>query len=142
MAIADPAPAASAPTQETGSLPRLLERDRRRFAAVPRPAPGRYLAVEDGAEIVLIPVPDGVCHIGRSPACHVVLDDPSVSRRHAVLTRRGDRTVVLDDRSLNGVQVEGRRVAEAVLRDGDAFLLGRVLLRYVEVWPEGAPPAA
>jgi pSer/pThr/pTyr-binding forkhead associated (FHA) protein len=79
-----------------------------------------------------------VCHIGRAPTCDVVLEDPSVSRRHAVITRRGAATVILDDRSLNGVEVGGRRVAEAELRDGDVIRLGRVAVRYVEV----APPAA
>jgi pSer/pThr/pTyr-binding forkhead associated (FHA) protein len=56
-----------------------------------------------------------------------------VSRRHALVTLRGARTVVLDDRSLNGVQVNGTRVSEAPLADGDLVALGRVLLRYLEV---------
>jgi pSer/pThr/pTyr-binding forkhead associated (FHA) protein len=40
--------------------------------------------------------------------------------------------VILDDRSLNGVQVNGVRVSEAELKDGDVVLVGHVTLRYVE----------
>ena len=43
-----------------------------------------------------------------------------------------DVTVILDDRSLNGVTVNGKRVNEAALQDGDALTIGRVQLRYVE----------
>jgi pSer/pThr/pTyr-binding forkhead associated (FHA) protein len=40
--------------------------------------------------------------------------------------------VILDDRSLNGVYVNGERVSEAVLSDGDAIAVGRVRLLFVE----------
>ena len=125
------------PTQETGPLPRLGDRDRRRaLAGMAQPAPGRYLAIEDGGEIVLFALGerDGrVLRIGRSPASDILLDDPSVSRRHAQVVHRGGRAVLLDDRSLNGVFVNGARVGEAALQDGDAIAIGRVSLRYVEV---------
>jgi pSer/pThr/pTyr-binding forkhead associated (FHA) protein len=126
-----------APTQETGPLPRLPERDRRRArATVARPAPGRYLAIEDGGEIVLFALGETegqTLRIGRSPACDIVLDDASVSRRHAVIVHRGGRAVILDDRSLNGVFVNGERVGEAVLSDGDGIAIGHVTARYHEV---------
>jgi pSer/pThr/pTyr-binding forkhead associated (FHA) protein len=126
-----------APTQETGPLPRLPERDRRRArATVTRPAPGRYLAIEDGGEIVLFALGDRegqTLRIGRSPAADIVLDDASVSRRHAVLVHRGGRAVILDDRSLNGVFVNGERVGEAVLSDGDGIAIGHVSARFHEV---------
>jgi pSer/pThr/pTyr-binding forkhead associated (FHA) protein len=129
-----------APTQETGPLPRLTERDRRRASAtVARPAPGRYLAIEDGGEVVLFALgrEEGTrLRIGRSPASDILIDDPSVSRRHAVVVHRGGRTVILDDRSLNGVLVNGRRVGEAALADGDTVALGRVTARFHEI-PEG-----
>ena len=55
-----------------------------------------------------------------------------MSRRHALITRRGEKTVILDDRSLNGLQVNGKRVTESELRDGDTVIVGHVSLRYVE----------
>jgi pSer/pThr/pTyr-binding forkhead associated (FHA) protein len=120
------------PTQETGTLPRVPDRERRRAAVLPQLAPGRYLAIEDAGEVVLMPLANDVVRLGRSAANDIVLDDASVSRRHALLAIRGDATFVLDDRSLNGVRVNGERVSEAPLKDGDALLLGHVALRYVE----------
>jgi pSer/pThr/pTyr-binding forkhead associated (FHA) protein len=126
-----------ASTQETGPLPRLPQRDRRRASAmVARPAPGRYLAIEDGGEIVLFALGERegmTLRIGRSTAADIVLDDASVSRRHAVIVHRGGRTMILDDRSLNGVFVNGERVGEAVLNDGDGIAIGHVSARYHEV---------
>jgi pSer/pThr/pTyr-binding forkhead associated (FHA) protein len=63
----------------------------------------------------------------------VVLEDRSVSRRHAVVTRTGEEVVLWDDRSLNGVHVNGERVAHAVLQHGDAIALGEVQMRFVAV---------
>ena len=133
MAVADPRLPTEAPTQETGTLPRIPERERRRASlTMPRLAPGRYLAVEDGADVVLLALDRDLMHIGRSPSSEIVLDDASVSRRHALITRRGERTVILDDRSRNGVHVNGTRVSEADLHDGDTIVCGHVTLRYVE----------
>jgi pSer/pThr/pTyr-binding forkhead associated (FHA) protein len=100
---------------------------------LPPLAPGRYLGIEDAGQIVLLPLAADVMHIGRSPAADIVLDDSSVSRRHALLARRGAETVILDDRSLNGLRVNGERVNEAILRDGDTIVLGQVTLRFVDV---------
>jgi hypothetical protein len=137
VAIADPQPQQhidiEAPTQETGTLPGIAEQERRRVSlTLPRIAPGRYLAMEDGEDVMLFMLALDNMHIGRSPAADIVLDDASVSRRHALITKRGERTVILDDRSLNGVQVNGVRVSEAELKDGDTVLIGHVTMRYVE----------
>ena len=133
MAIADPRLQTEAPTQETGTIPRIPEQERRRAPrTMPRLAPGRYLAIEDGSEVVLLALNGELMHIGRSPSSEIVLDDASVSRRHALITRRGDRTVILDDRSRNGVHVNGARVSEADLHDGDTIVCGHVTLRFVE----------
>ncbi len=57
-----------------------------------------------------------------------MLEHLSVSRRHAVVATRDDLVVVLDDRSLNGVLVNGERVGEAVLAHGDEIRLGDVVV--------------
>jgi pSer/pThr/pTyr-binding forkhead associated (FHA) protein len=133
VAIAPFRPQTEAPTQETGTLAPIPERERRAAAVtLPRIAAGRYLAIEDGAEIRLLELSGDLMHVGRSPAAEIVLDDASVSRRHALVTKRGETTVILDDRSLNGIQVNGVRVSEKVLSDGDTIMVGRVTLRYVE----------
>ncbi len=116
------------------TLPRTTDRDRRRAAVVaPRLDPGRYLAIEDGEDVMVIEVGGGTVHLGRSTSADVMLEHLSVSRRHAVVAQRGEATVILDDRSLNGVHVNGERVAEAVLHDGDEIRLGDVAMRYLHV---------
>jgi pSer/pThr/pTyr-binding forkhead associated (FHA) protein len=134
VAIADPRPNTEAPTQETGTLPGIPDRERQRAASVtvPRLSPGRYLAIEKGDDVVLFALDADLMHIGRSPSSHIVLDDASVSRRHALIARRGERTVILDDRSRNGVHVNGARVSEAELHDGDMVVCGHVALRFIE----------
>jgi pSer/pThr/pTyr-binding forkhead associated (FHA) protein len=132
VAIADPRLHTEAPTQETGTLPRIPEERRRAPRTMPRLSPGRYLAIDNGPDVVLLALDRELMHIGRSPASEIVLDDASVSRRHALITRRGERTVILDDRSRNGVHVNGARVSEADLRDGDTIVCGHVTLRFLE----------
>jgi len=120
------------PTQETGPLPALSDAPR----VSETPAPGRYFAADERGELVLYALGEREgqsLHIGRSPASDIQLEDQSVSRRHAVIAHRGGRAVLLDDRSLNGIYVNGRRVGEAVLNDGDLIAIGHVSLRYVEV---------
>lgn len=62
--------------------------------------------------------------LGRSSRCDVVLDDPGVSRRHALLRHDGRSWVVRDLASLNGTWVDGRRVGEAAVAAGDRLYLG------------------
>jgi pSer/pThr/pTyr-binding forkhead associated (FHA) protein len=132
--FADDETAAEAPTQVAGDLPRISQRDRQRAALTAEQlAPGRYLAIEDDGEVVVIPVGEGSLRFGRGQASDIVLDDRSVSRRHAVVTRTGDEVILWDDRSLNGVHVNGERVAQAALQHGDAIALGEVQMRFVAV---------
>jgi Inner membrane component of T3SS, cytoplasmic domain len=103
-----------------------------------RPPAGRYLTYTKGETVLLFPLQGDVVRIGSRPGAEVFLDDASVSTRHALLVSRGPRTVILDDCSLDGVLVNGRRVTEAILRDGDRVTLGRVRLHFVEVRPSMA----
>jgi pSer/pThr/pTyr-binding forkhead associated (FHA) protein len=121
-------------TDVLDALPRVSFRERRQ--AVPaseRPDPGRYLELDDGDERVLLPLRPGTTHVGRGFAADVRLDDQSVSRRHAIVHQRASGSRILDDRSANGTFVNGRRVTEAELRDGDVVVLGRVVLTYRDV---------
>ena len=60
-------------------------------------------------------------------------DDPTVSRRHALIVRHPDGVRVLDDRSLNGVFVNGSRVDGKALSDGDEIIIGRYRLSFLSV---------
>jgi FHA domain-containing protein/uncharacterized protein DUF1707 len=69
--------------------------------------------------------------IGRDPGCALVLQDPTVSRRHAELRLEDDRWVVADLGSSNGTRVNGWRVRRATIGAGDELMLGdqRMILR-------------
>ncbi len=67
--------------------------------------------------------------VGREASCDVVVSDKSVSRRHAVIERRGDAWAVVDQGSANGTFLDGRPVSDAPLRDGQELRFGMVALR-------------
>ncbi len=69
--------------------------------------PGEYLVYEDGDELRTVALTREWTRIGRSLAADVRFDDPTVSRRHALIVRQPDGVRLLDDRSLNGVFVNG-----------------------------------
>ncbi len=95
--------------------------------------PGEYLAYEDGGDAKTVALTREWTRIGRSLAADVRFDDPTVSRRHALVVRQADGVRVLDDRSLNGVFVNGSRIEWKVLQDGDEILVGRYRLRFLSV---------
>jgi pSer/pThr/pTyr-binding forkhead associated (FHA) protein len=104
--------------------------------------PGKYLAFEDSGHQTVVPVQREWTRIGRSLAADVRFDDATVSRRHALLVCRPDGVRVLDDRSLNGVYVNGERVEWSPLRDGDEITVGRHTLWFLETSdvPAGLSP--
>jgi hypothetical protein len=118
----------------------LLHRVRMAAAAVWRLAPGRYLAIPDGDDVVVLQL-GRLTRIGRRATSDIVLDDTTVSRRHALVLERGGEPVIADDRSLNGVFVNGNRVREARLHHGDDVQIGSWLMRYLEVAKPSPCPA-
>jgi pSer/pThr/pTyr-binding forkhead associated (FHA) protein len=95
--------------------------------------PGEYLCYEDGTEHRTVALTREWTRVGRSLAADVRFDDPTVSRRHALIVRQPDGVRLLDDRSLNGVFVNGARVDGRVLQDGDEIIVGRYRLAFVSV---------
>ncbi len=97
---------------------------------------GEYLCFEEGGQLRTIALTREWTRIGRSLAADVRFDDPTVSRRHALIVRQADGVRLLDDRSLNGVFVNGARVDGKALQDGDEIIVGRYRLLFVSI-PEG-----
>jgi hypothetical protein len=98
--------------------------------------PGEYLCFDDGGDSQrIVALTREWTRIGRSLAADVRFDDPTVSRRHALVVRQPDGVRVLDDRSLNGVFVNGERIEGKLLRDGDEIIVGRYRLSYLVVAP-------
>jgi DNA-directed RNA polymerase subunit RPC12/RpoP len=81
--------------------------------------PGQYLAYRAGdGEVIPFPLRREWTRIGR---------------RHALIVRQPDGLRVLDDRSLNGVFVNGERVEWSTLADGDEIVIGRHHLHFLDV---------
>ena len=74
----------------------------------------------------VIKIAAGGLVLGRVPGfCDVVCDNTAVSRQHAKVYVIGDHVVVLDLESKNGTYVNGRRVLQQQLSDGDIISLGK-----------------
>jgi hypothetical protein len=84
---------------------------------------GPYIRVEDSG--LVMPLRDDVTTIGRGRSVDIHLTDPSVSRLHAEIIRRGPYAYVTDlGLSRNGTRVNGRLVARRVLEEGDVLTFG------------------
>jgi uncharacterized RDD family membrane protein YckC len=79
-----------------------------------------------------IPLARALLSIGRDPSNDVVLPDAMVSRRHAVIEYRGTQYMIRDCNSSNGSLVNGDRVSERNLRDGDLVAIGTARLLFRE----------
>ena len=87
-----------------------------------------YLRIEETGAVV--PLTENVTTIGRGTGVDVRLADPSVSRLHAEIIRRGPYAYVADlGLSRNGTRVNGRLVARRVLEDGDVLSFGTARCR-------------
>lgn len=82
-----------------------------------------YLRIERTGEIVALD--REVTTVGRGEGVDIALPDPTVSRLHAELVRRGPFVYVVDlGLSRNGTRVNGRPVGRRVLSDGDVLSFG------------------
>ncbi len=87
-----------------------------------------FLRIEESGEV--FPLRDVVTTVGRGQGVDIHLDDPSVSRLHAELVRRGPYVYVVDlGLSRNGTRVNGRPIARRVLDEGDVLSFGTARCR-------------
>ena len=104
--------------------------------------PGKYLAYEESGRHVVVEISREWTRIGRSMAADLRFDDATVSRRHALVVSQAEGVRVLDDRSLNGIDVNGRRVEWSPLADGDEIAIGRHTLFFMDTAAVGSPMTA
>lgn len=132
-----PAPTKRAPVDQSDSD--LIE-----AARIALDQPGDYLVFKEADQLRIVALIGDWTRIGRSTAADVRFDDPTVSRRHALIIREGDELKLVDDSSLNGIFVAGERIDRHTLTDGDSFLVGRYRMTFISVTTtvaaEGAAP--
>lgn len=85
-----------------------------------------------------IPITRDVTVVGRREFCDVVINDPSLSKRHCVLVRTDGLLLIRDLATTNGTKVKGQRIRWAALLPDDRITLGSYKLR-VYLGPADAP---
>src|SRR5580700_440129 len=91
----------------------------------------RLIIERPGAEPRLYELNDrSTIHIGRAASNDITLPHPSISRSHALLEGKSDAWFVTDQRSANGVLVNGVRIEHVELKNGDVIGLGDIKLRF------------
>lgn len=70
--------------------------------------------------------------VGRSRECDILVDNLGVSRHHCSFVRKDDKWAVVDKGSNNGTFMNGERVTEKILANGDQVVLGKFTLVYDE----------
>ncbi len=80
----------------------------------------------DGVDVITHELIGDVITIGRAPSNDVVIDDPTVSAQHAVLTKLPSGYRLKDLGSSNGTQINGFSITEAGLKDGAEIRFGYV----------------
>jgi hypothetical protein len=98
-----------------------------------------FIRIEDSG--MVLPLRPDVTTIGRGRGVDIRLDDPSVSRLHAEIVRRGPYVYIVDmGLSRNGTRVNGRPIARRVLEDGDVVSFGTARCRMGGIPREDVDP--
>jgi hypothetical protein len=98
-----------------------------------------FIRIEDSG--MVLPLRPDVTTVGRGRGVDIRLDDPSVSRLHAELVRRGPYVYIVDmGLSRNGTRVNGRPIARRVLEDGDVVSFGTARCRMGGIPREDVDP--
>lgn len=101
------------------------------------PSDSGFLSWRNSARSLSVEVGDFLA-IGRDPENQVTLDDEFASSRHARIERKTAAFFLRDLRSRNGTFVNGARVFEAQLNDGDRIRIGRTELLFTSQKDEGS----
>jgi len=104
------------PTHNTAPIPAVPGERRARLVVTAGPQQGK-----------VFPLVSCPLTIGRRDTCDLVLNDASVSRRHAQVSCRHGEYTITDLNSTNGIYVNGARVTSRVLRPGDTVKIGTTL---------------
>ena len=74
--------------------------------------------------------PEGKVILGRSQHAHITIPDANLSRSHCAITAMGQGYRIEDMSSTNGTTVNGKRIDQAILREGDRIVLGETEIEF------------
>src|SRR6266699_1467200 len=100
------------------------------------------LMIHNGTHALTHELSGDIVMIGRAPLNDIVIDNPVVSARHAMLRKVGDSYWLKDLNSTNGTHINGLLFTEGELKDGDTIRFGSVIAIFAERcrkrWSTGA----
>jgi FHA domain len=100
--------------------------------------PAQLVALDDGPSILL---DKPILLIGRHPECDIQIDSRKISRRHCCIAQVADYLVIRDLGSTNGIRINGARLLEGQLAEGDEVLIGASRFRVSwEEQPDAVAP--
>lgn len=79
---------------------------------------------------ILLPLSKNNMTIGRSPNSDIFLNDRTVSREHAVISKNGDVYQIADTNSYNGLWINNKNVSVSNVKNGDIIQIGVFFLRF------------
>ncbi len=93
-------------------------------------SPKGFLILKSKGTKRKFPLTKPLTTLGRLPTNDIVLPDPNVSRIHAEIGLEERGLVIRDLKSTNGTLVNGKRIEEQLLREGDLITLGTTELEF------------
>ena len=88
----------------------------------------RFVSTVQGA--ATIELQESIITIGREADNVVSIEDPNISKHHALLIKDGVTYKIFDLHSVNGTTVNGNRITAVILKEGDAVRIGYLDLTY------------
>jgi pSer/pThr/pTyr-binding forkhead associated (FHA) protein len=99
--------------------------------------PAQLVALDEGTSVLL---DKPILLVGRHPECDIQIESRKISRRHCCIAQVADYLVIRDLGSTNGIRINGSRVAEGKLAEGDEVVIGANRFRVSwEPLPEAVP---
>ena len=92
----------------------------------------RIIVITPDKQQTVYPLAERITTIGRTPANGIQVHDGAASRKHCLIKLVGDSYTLIDLGSANGIVVNGDRVKEHDLTDGDRIKIGKTVLAFKE----------
>lgn len=93
--------------------------------------PLKVIVLKDNKPIDQITIDGNSATIGRKSECDISIKDPAVSGTHAIIERVGEKVIITDKDSTNGIFIRGRRVKQQVLKNEDVVSIGEHMLKFL-----------